>query len=133
MSMVVTTTLPDAAIAQICEQVAGEARSGIFGEMKTRLERVNPGEMTFSVRGPGGFIEVMTFMVRVAGEGRGRRLSTHILSYTTSREMLFGFIPVSPRVMVGLKNYKKFNELVAARIQSQDPSASVTPDVRLAG
>jgi hypothetical protein len=131
LGMIVETGLSSPKLAELCEQAARDARGALLSGTSIRLEEATPGKLIYSVRGPAGLIEIMTFEVRVL-EGDGRhRLSTHISTYQMSQDTIGGFIPAGRKRMNGLKNFRSFNELVATAVQSDDPSAQVTLDARI--
>ena len=59
-------------------------------------------------------------------------LRTRITSYRTRQETLFYLIPVGPKKMTGIQNYRKFIDEFGQRLRTADPSAAFIPDVRAA-
>jgi hypothetical protein len=126
LSMDIRTKLPDGRIAALCQD-AGRNAMVMFGS-SIRIQESTPGRLVFSVHGPGGIVELMTFEVSVQGDPA--RLTTRIRSYKTRQETIFGFIPVGQKKILGLKNFRSFNEVLSHAVTSEDPTARVRLDAR---
>lgn len=54
-------------------------------------------------------------------------LRTRITSYGTRQETLFYLIPVGPKKMTGIQNYRKFIDEFGRRLRASDSSAAFIP------
>lgn len=96
----------------------------------TRFEGAQPGRTNFSIRGIGGFSEMITFHVDITDTPTGSSARSQIDNYKTSQQTVF-FIPVSPKDMVGYGTYRKFMDSLSEAIRQEDPAAQVSVTERL--
>jgi hypothetical protein len=133
--MVATTKQAAPAIAELAAQAAGAARTSLGWKTtwaSVRIDQVNPGALSLSVRGPGGSPVQLTFVLEAAphGEDGLTALRTRITSYRTIQDTMYGIIPAGPRRMAGLPNYQKFLAAFCASLRAADPAAVIIPDTR---
>jgi hypothetical protein len=129
LAMEASTTLDDAAVAQLAKKAMESTASTWDMGGGIRLEEARPGLLSFSIRGPGGLVEQLTFNLRADADDGVTRLRTTITRYKTLQQRYMG-IPLGPRKMVGLPTYRKFIRNFIAELQRADPSATATADVR---
>jgi hypothetical protein len=135
LAMVATTKLGDDAIAELAAQAAHAARTGPGWKTTgatVRIDHVNPGGLSLSVRGLGGSPAQLAFVLEAAtnGEDGLTALRTRITSYRTICDTIYGIIPTGPRRMAGLPNYQKFLTAFCGSLRAADPAAMIVPDVR---
>ena len=135
LAMEATTRLDDAAIAELTGQAADAARTNLGWRTSwstVRIDQVNPGTLSLSVRGPGGSPVQLVFVLEAApyGDDGLTALRTRITSYRTAQDTMYGIIPAGPKRMVGLPNYQKFVSAFCDSLRAADPAAVIIPDVR---
>lgn len=111
----IESTLSADAVAALCQQLAPSVQG-------VRLEGATPGRVHFSIRGLGGFSELMTFRVDISDTPGGSRATTRIESFKTTQETIM-FIPVTPKSLVGYRSYRNFAVKLGEEVQRDDPSA----------
>jgi hypothetical protein len=85
-------------------QEAGKLTLGSSIRVKGEGER----HITYSVRGPGGLVELLAFELAWGPEEQGRAVITHVGTFTTTRQRMFGFIPVGPTKVPALKSFSRY-------------------------
>jgi hypothetical protein len=135
-AMEATTELDDAAVAALAVDAATAARTNFglrTGWASVQVDDAKPGLMSMSVRGPGGSSVLLAFMLEAAPHRNGQTmLRTRITSYGTRQETLFYLIPVGPKRMTGIQNYRKFIDEFGQRLRAADSSAAFIHDARAA-
>ena|SRR5579885_1169383 len=126
-AVVATCTLDPQRIAEIAEEAAGVATSGLMGNLHFRLEDAKPGQLTYALRSrvTGDRVEVMVIRLTVTVEGDRSTVRSRILRYKTRRQLFLGVIP-GPARMLGWAAYSSFMKGLADRIRSADQSAQVS-------
>ncbi|MCO5317429.1 MAG: hypothetical protein M9942_03230 [Microthrixaceae bacterium] len=111
----ITTAAEPSAIVAAAERAAQSAKSMDF--RVKRLEDSHDNGGTFAVQTLFGAKQLI-FGVEIgdAGSDGCRQVSTHIHDATTSQQKLFALIPVSPKNVVGLRNYRKFMANLEAEV-----------------
>jgi hypothetical protein len=125
LSMQATTKLDDSDIAQLAKSAAENASVKVPQWSSVRLEKAEPGVLAFSVRGPGGLVEQLVFQLTAASGADSTKLESSILRYKTSQSTIFGFIPMSPRRMLGLQAHRKWLSNFANELRTADPTAQI--------
>jgi hypothetical protein len=85
-------------------QEAGRLTLGASIRVKDEGER----HITYSVRGPGGLVEILAFELAWGPEEQGRAVVTNLGTFTTMRQKMFGFIPVGPTKVPALKSFSRY-------------------------
>lgn len=120
----VDTALSADDLRSICLAAAPQATGTMWsGQQKITLESNRGGDLLFSMRAPLLNITRLTFLISITESGDRRQLLSTIAQYQTSQTVVFGFIPVGAKTMVGHHVYIEFLQLVARTIQSADPTA----------
>lgn len=103
----ITTGAEPSAIVAAADRAAASAKSMDY---RVKLLDSNDDEgIMYAVKVVFGR-KILTFSVDIDEPGTdGRRqVTTQIHNYTTSQQKLFALIPVGPKNVVGLRNYRKF-------------------------
>jgi hypothetical protein len=124
LRVIATTELADADIAMLATQAADSAKGSALGST-VRLEKAESGSLAFSVRGPGGLVEQMTFALDVVDDGSATKVQSTITRYKQSQSTVGGFIPTGPKKMLGLHAYRRWIKNFAEALQEADPGAQV--------
>ena len=96
------------AIREACRRAA-EAGTR-FLDKRIVEEEVVDSTISYAITGPGGFVQVMDFMVGWEGIGDGRRrVSLAIGDFMTNRMTLWGFIPIEPRSVTAMGSLQRFS------------------------
>jgi hypothetical protein len=92
--------------------------------------REKPGHLTMALTSGKKLVELCTFSADVVSvsEGLVRIRVGGLETYRTSQEKMLGFVPVGPKMIVGMAPYKKFLDAVMKRLIEADPRASLTID-----
>ena len=125
LSFQATTKLDDSDIAQLAKTAAENASVKVPQWSSVRLEKAEPGVLAFSVRGPGGLVEQLVFQLTAASGADSTKLESSILRYKTSQSTIFGFIPMSPKRMLGLQAHRKWLSNFANELRTADPTAQI--------
>lgn len=125
LSLQATTKLADSDIAQLAKIAAEGASVKVPQWSSVRLEKAEPGLLAFSVRGPGGLVEQLVFQLTAASDAGATNLKSSILRYKTSQTNFLGFIPVSPKRMLGLQAHRKWLSNFANALRTEDAAALI--------
>lgn len=135
LAMEAATKLNDSEIASLAKEAAEAAKTS-FGWQTTwttvRIDQVEPGRLSLSVRGPGGSPVMLAFVLeatRPAAHPYEDRAAvrTQITSYQTRQPQLLPGIPSGPRRMTGQPTYQKFLREFCGRLRQADPVAVIVP------
>jgi hypothetical protein len=116
----VTTDADEARILEVASRAMAVAKRSMQSSMKVKVS--GPGYQTYSIVGPGGFVEQVQLQLKwePAGEGTNRvKLVTG--SYLTSRQT-FMFIPISAKMVPGLGSLERFSKFVKSELQGKVPA-----------
>lgn len=88
---------------------AAEAGTRFLDKRVVEEEAVD-STISYVITGPGGFVQVMDFMVgwEDMGDGR-RRVSLAVGDFMTDRMTLWGFIPIGPKTVTAMGSLKRFS------------------------
>ncbi len=125
LSLQATTKLADSDIAQLAKIAAEGASVKVPQWSSVRLEKAEPGLLAFSVRGPGGLVEQLVFQLTAVSDAGATNLKSSILRYKTSQTNFLGFIPVSPKRMLGLQAHRKWLSNFANALRTEDAAALI--------
>lgn len=125
LSLQATTKLADSDVAQLAKSAAENASVKVPQWSSVRVERVEPGLLGFSVRGPGGLIEQLAFQLTAVSSPDSTRLKSRIVSYKTAQTTALGFIPIAPKRMLGLQAHRKWLSNFASALRNADPTAKI--------
>lgn len=84
-------------------------------------------EMKLAMNSGKNLIELCTFRARVASDGSGRTRVTvgGLDTYKTSQEKLMYFIPVGPKYIKGMAQYKNFLNGLSGLLTAKDSTAQL--------
>jgi hypothetical protein len=125
LQLLATTTLADGDIAELAKDAADRSAPKALQWSSVRLEKTEPGRLVFSVRGPGGLVEQMGFVLEAATESGGTSLRSTITHYKQSQSTFAGIIPTGPKKMLGLAAYRKWIQEFSAALHAADPGTHV--------
>ncbi|MDN5996611.1 MAG: hypothetical protein L0I14_08090 [Acidipropionibacterium jensenii] len=133
-----TAMNPDQVMQTLTEAVAnikgiGKASDLAFASLwsigaHVEIVRRSDTELDLAMNSGKNLIELCTFKARATSDSSGH---THIVvggldTYKTSQEKYMGFIPVGPKLITGMAQYKNFLNGVSKLLTARDNTAQVT-------
>jgi hypothetical protein len=125
LCLLATTKLGDADIALMAKNAAEAAAVKAPQWSTVRPEKAAPGVLVFSVRGPGGLVELMEFTLEAVTEDGATKMQSTITRYKQSQSTYAGFIPAGQKKMSGLSSYRKWIKNFTTALHEADPSAQI--------
>lgn len=122
------TALPSGRILELGAAAADVAVGNRWdGRTATHLVASGAGADAYEIRGGLGLnAKHLDFRLTVTDAGDRRDVATVITWYRTMQSVIYGFIPMGRKTMLGHHSYLQFMEDLAQRIRAEDPAATVT-------
>lgn len=131
-----TTSLSAEEVKSVIQDVAKATKGGRGSLLTTGLANIgahvsiarDSGEkVALALTSGKKLVELCTFSATVSANGAGTKVRVGGLeTYKTNQEKLLFFIPVGPKMIMGMGPYKAFLNGLADEIRARDSSASVT-------
>lgn len=108
------TPLDPAAIQQAGQTAAEAGKRTLQNSIK--LAGSGSNHLDYLIKGPGGLVTQMAVRVSWSGADEQKHVNLSVGDFTTSRPVIFGFIPIGPASAPALTSLKRFSASLRSQL-----------------